>query len=62
MSVRMADQREALDRILRLQAELPPEWKDEAYHDLDDPEEFGLICSSDGQSKETTQRADETDQ
>ncbi len=28
---------------MRFQAELPPEWKNEAYYELDSPGDFGQI-------------------
>jgi hypothetical protein len=36
-------QNEALEELLRFQSELPPEWKEEAYYDLDDPDDYGTI-------------------
>jgi hypothetical protein len=34
---------EALEELIRFQAELPPAWKDEAHYDLDDADEYTPI-------------------
>lgn len=36
-------QHEALTRLLAFQDELPGEWKDETYYDLDDPDDYRPI-------------------